>query len=90
MLRKLGMLGMLAIQSVSHVWCGFPTFRARNADQTVGEYLSAGAALGGAGNTFLATEQEIEEKDWAAVQAKASAFVGAVDEWKAANPSPSL
>ena len=52
--------------------------------------MSAGAALGGAGNTFLATEQEIEEKDWAAVQAKASAFVGAVDEWKAANPSPSL
>jgi 2-keto-3-deoxy-6-phosphogluconate aldolase len=61
-----------------------------NADETVAEYLSAGAALGGAGNTFLATEEEIQGKNWAAVQAKASAFVGAVKEWKAANPIPSL
>ena len=61
-----------------------------NADKTVAEYLSAGAALGGAGNTFLATEEEIQEKNWAAVQAKASAFVDAVNDWKAANPSSSL
>ena len=63
---------------------------ARIADETVGEYLSAGAALGGAGNTFLATEEEIEEHDWGAVQAKASAFVHAVNEWKATAASASL
>jgi hypothetical protein len=62
----------------------------RIADETVGEYLSAGAALGGAGNTFLATEEEIVKHDWGAVQAKASAFVHAVNEWKAAAASASL
>jgi 2-keto-3-deoxy-6-phosphogluconate aldolase len=60
------------------------------ADETVAEYLDAGAALGGAGNTFLATAEEIDSKNWGDVQAKASAFVAAVSTWQAANPNPSL
>ena len=39
---------------------------------------------------FLATAEEVANKDWDAVTAKASSFVSAVKAWQDANPSPSL
>ena len=59
-------------------------------DETAGEYLSAGAALAGAGNTFLATAGEIETSDWSAVTAKAASFIDAVKTWQDSHPGSRL
>ena len=52
---------------------------------TIGEFLRAGAMAGAAGSA-LVDSQALKEKNWAAISAKARAFVNAVAAVAAASP----